>query len=104
MTSLQYLLNFGPTLDDFKSFQWTRNSGIFLVQWSIAALKFFKENVSTNFDYIAFFVKVASEIAKRVQCCVCLVIFVVFVGGAFSRNGWGVKACILTSQKNKRLE
>lgn len=33
-----------------------------------------------------------------------LVVFVVFVGGAFRRNGWGVKACILTSQKNKRLE
>ena len=28
MTSLQYLLNFAPTLDNLKSFQWTRNSGI----------------------------------------------------------------------------
>ena len=28
MTSLQYLLNFAPTLDNLKSFQWTRNWGI----------------------------------------------------------------------------
>ena len=28
MTSLQYLLNFAPTLDNLKSFQWTRNSRI----------------------------------------------------------------------------
>ena len=28
MTSLQYLLNFAPTLDNLKGFQGTRNSGI----------------------------------------------------------------------------
>ena len=31
---------------------------------SIAALKFFKGNPSTNFDFIAVFVKVALQIAK----------------------------------------
>ena len=28
MTVLQYFLDFAPTLDNLKSFQWTRNSGI----------------------------------------------------------------------------
>ena len=28
LTSLQYLLKFAPTLDNLKSCQWTRNSGI----------------------------------------------------------------------------
>ena len=33
----------------------------------IAALKFFKENLSTNFGLIAVFLKVAFEITKRAQ-------------------------------------
>ena len=39
----------------------------FIVHWSIAALKVFKENLSTNF------VKVALEITKRTQHCVWLI-------------------------------
>ena len=42
----------------------------FIVHWSIAALKVFKENLSTNFGLIAVFVKVALEITKRAQHCV----------------------------------
>ena len=45
----------------------------FIVHWSIAALKVFKENVSTNFGLIAVFVKVALEITKRAQHCVWLI-------------------------------
>ena len=30
MTSLQYLLSFAPTLDNFKTFQWTRNTEVLL--------------------------------------------------------------------------
>ena len=45
----------------------------FIVPWSIAALKFFKENISTNFGLIAVFVKVALEITKRVQHYVWLI-------------------------------
>ena len=45
----------------------------FMVQWSIAALKFFKENLSTNFGWIAVFVKVALDIAKRAQHCILLI-------------------------------
>ena len=51
-----------------------------IVHRSIAALKFFKENLSTNFGLIAVFVKVALEITKRVQHCVLLIpcVFMVF--------------------------
>ena len=45
----------------------------FIVHWSIAALNFFKENISTNFGFIAVFVKVALEITKRVQHYVWLI-------------------------------
>ena len=45
----------------------------FTVRWSIAALNFFKENLSTNFGLIAVFVKVALEITKRAQHCVLLI-------------------------------
>ena len=38
----------------------------FIVHCSIAVLKFFKENLSTNFGLIAVFVKVALEITKIV--------------------------------------
>ena len=48
MTSFQYLHNF-------------------------AALKFFKENLSTNFGLVAVFVKVVLEITKRAQQCVLLI-------------------------------
>ena len=44
--------------------------GQFIVQWCIAALKVFKENLSPNFGLIAVFVKVALEITKRGQHCV----------------------------------
>ena len=30
MTTLQYLLKFAPMLDNFKGFQWTRNSEILI--------------------------------------------------------------------------
>ena len=56
-----------------KFVQWTRNSGDFIVHWSIAALKVFKENLSANFGLIAVFVKVALEITKRAQQCVWLI-------------------------------
>ena len=36
----------------------------FIVHWSIAALKFFIEHVSTNFGFTVVFVKVALEITK----------------------------------------
>ena len=36
-----------------------RKFGDFIVHWSITALKFFKENLTTNFGPIAVFVKVA---------------------------------------------
>ena len=36
-----------------------RKLGDFIVRWSITALKFFKENLTTNFGPIAVFVKVA---------------------------------------------
>ena len=62
MTSLQYSLNFAPTLDNLKSYQWTRNSIA-----GIAALKFFEESLSTNFGLIAVFVKVALEITKKLS-------------------------------------
>ena len=39
----------------------------------IAALKFFKENLSTNFGLVVVFVKVALEITKRAQHCVLLI-------------------------------
>ena len=41
------------------------NFGDFIVHWSIAALKFFKENLMTNFGLIAVFVKLTFEITKR---------------------------------------
>ena len=62
MTSLQCSLNFAPTLDNLKSYQWTRNSIA-----GIAALKFFEESLSTNFGLIAVFVKVALEITKKLS-------------------------------------
>ena len=43
--------------------------GHFIVHWSIAALKFFKENLSLNFSLSAVFMKVVLEITKRGQCC-----------------------------------
>ena len=36
-----------------------------MAHWSIAALKFFKGNLSWNFGLIAVFVKVALEIYKK---------------------------------------
>ena len=44
--------------------------GDFIVYWSIAALKSFKENPSTNFCLIAVFVKVAFKNYKKTQPCV----------------------------------
>ena len=41
MTSLEYLLNFAPTLDNLKVF----NGHEIIVHWSIAAVDFFKENL-----------------------------------------------------------
>ena len=41
-----------------------------IVQWSIAALRFLKENPLKNFGLIAIFVKVAFEVTKRAQHCV----------------------------------
>ena len=51
-----------------------------IVHRSIAALEFFKENLSTNFGLIAVFVKVALEITKRERHCVRLIpcVFMVF--------------------------
>ena len=46
--------------------------GDFIVHWSIAVLKFFKENLCTNFGLIAVFMKVALENTKTVQYCVWL--------------------------------
>ena len=37
----------------------------FIVHWSIAAMKFFKENPMTKFGLIAVFVKLTFEITKR---------------------------------------
>ena len=45
----------------------------FIVHWSIASLKVFKENLSTNFGLIAVFVKGTLEITKRAQHCVWLI-------------------------------
>ena len=39
----------------------------------MAALKVLKENLSTNFGLIAFFVKLASEITRRAQHCILLI-------------------------------
>ena len=61
MTPLQYLLNLAPTLDNLKSFQWTRNSWIFNTLINCSS-EIFKENLATNFDLIAVFVKVVYEI------------------------------------------
>ena len=44
-----------------------------IVHWSIASLKVFKENLSTNFGLIAVFVKGTLEITKRAQHCVWLI-------------------------------
>ena len=41
--------------------------GHFIVHRSIAALKFYRENLTSNFGLIAVFVKVALEITKRAQ-------------------------------------
>ena len=46
--------------------------GDFIEQWSIAALKFFKENLYMNFGLIAVFMQVALENTKSVQYCVWL--------------------------------
>ena len=46
-------------------FSMDENFGDFIVHWSIAALKFFKENLMTNFGLIAVFVKLTFEITKR---------------------------------------
>ena len=66
-----------------KFFSWFSMDTTFkdlIVHWSIAALKFFKENLSTNFGLIAVFVRVPLEITKRVQHCVRLIpcVFMVF--------------------------
>ena len=59
-----YLLNFEPTIDNFKNFQWTRNSSYrTLIDYST-------ENLFMNFGLIAVFVKVAFEITKRALRCV----------------------------------
>ena len=53
-----------------KKFSVDTNFGDFIVHCSIAALKFCKENLSTNFGLFAVFVKVAFEITKKTQHCV----------------------------------
>ena len=54
----------------FRSFHWnvsmrTKKMGHFMAHWSIAALKFFKGNLSWNFGLIAVFVKVALKIIQK---------------------------------------
>ena len=65
MTSLQYLLNFAPTLDNLKSFQWTRNWGILEYTDQLQHWIFFEENLSPNFGLIAVFVKVAFHVFSK---------------------------------------
>ena len=64
MTSLQYLLNFAPTLDNLKGFQWTQNSGILqytdqLQYWN------FLQKIYRRIDWITVFVKAALDITIR---------------------------------------
>ena len=74
MTSFQYLHNFAPTrVRQLQKFSMDTKLGYFTVHWLIAALKFFKENLSTNFGLVAVFVKVVLEITKRAQQCVLLI-------------------------------
>ena len=47
--------------------------GDFILHWTIAALKFFKENLLTNFGLIEVFVKVVLESTKKAQHCVWLI-------------------------------
>ena len=61
VTSFQYLHNFAPTLDNFsKTFSIDTKFGYFTVHWSTAALKFFKENLSTNFGLIILLIHMFS--------------------------------------------
>ena len=74
MTSFQYLHNFAPTrVRQLQKFSMDTKFGYFTVSWLIAALKFFEENLSTNFGLVVVFVKVALEITKRAQHCVLLI-------------------------------
>ena len=50
-----------------KKFSMDMKLGDFIIHWWIAALRIFKESLSTNFGLIAVFVKVAFEITKRAQ-------------------------------------
>ena len=47
--------------------------GDFVLHWTIAALKFFKENLLTNFGLIAVFSKIVLESPKKAQHCVWLI-------------------------------
>ena len=47
--------------------------GDFILHWTIAALKFFKENLLTNFGLIAVFSKIVLESTKKAQHCVWLI-------------------------------
>ena len=64
ITSLQYLLNFAPSLGNLKYFS-GQEIGHFIVHWSIAALKLFPENLSLNFGLITVFLEVALQIRKK---------------------------------------
>ena len=86
-----------------KTFSVDTKFGDFIVHWSIAALKVFKENLSTNFSLIAVFVKVALEITKRAQHCVWLIhMFSRFfeIAQVFSRfAGWRVYKAHLQNER-----
>ena len=74
MTWFQYLHNFAPTsVRQLQKFSMDTKFGYFTVHWLIAALKFFKETLLTNFGLAAVFVKVTLEITKRAQHCVLLI-------------------------------
>ena len=45
----------------------------FILHWTIAALKFFKENLLRNFGLIAVFSKIVLESTKKAQHCVWLI-------------------------------
>ena len=56
---------FPRTLDNFKSFQWTRNSGIAYYKDQLQLWKFLKQNSIYKIWLIAFYVKIALQIEKK---------------------------------------
>ena len=67
------MASFGTSLDNLKSFQWTRNSGILYYTDQFQHWNFVNKSYR-RIDLIAVFVRVALELTKRAQHCVLLIL------------------------------